>query len=59
MLLPYSMMDKGQLDFLGGILDQATFAVGASAAGNPIRAMGIGNEVRDLRHTLLVKKGGN
>jgi hypothetical protein len=51
MVLPYSMMDGAQLDFLGTIMDQATFvasshapAVGA-ATGNSIRAMGIGNEV--------------
>lgn len=49
MVLPYSMMDRVQLDFLGTIMDQAIFVASshapAAAMGNSIRAMGIGNEV--------------
>ena len=57
MVLPYSMMDRAQLDFLGTIMDQAIFVASSShpppsAVGNSIRAMGIGNEVTHVEHPL-------
>lgn len=43
MVIPYSMMDKTQLDFLDNIVQQVTF--GSSGTGDPIRGVGIGNDV--------------
>lgn len=54
MLLPYSMMDSTQLDYLGNLLDRASFAHpnaahpnagGGSVGSGGVRAMGLGNEV--------------
>ena len=46
MIIPYSMMDRVQLDFLDDLAYRATFTLASSTVySDPVRAMGIGNEV--------------
>lgn len=45
MVLPYTMMDRGQLDFLDSLLLDASFIPATSPQGDPVRAMGVGGEV--------------
>ena len=46
MIIPYSMMDRAQLDFLDDLADRASFIPMSSILHqDPVRAMGIGNEV--------------
>lgn len=44
MVLPYTRMNKSQLDFLQDVLSQATFNSTAAAA-DPIKAIGYGSEI--------------
>ena len=46
MIIPYSMMDRAQLDFLDDLAERASFVpVSSTVHRDPVRAMGIGNEV--------------
>lgn len=46
MIMPYSMMDRAQLDYLDDLAYRATFTPASSMIyRDPIRALGIGNEV--------------
>lgn len=46
MVVPYSMMDRAQLDFLDDLAYRATFTPANSTVySDPVRALGIGNEV--------------
>lgn len=54
MIIPYSMMDRVQLDFLDNLAYSATFTpVSSTVYSDPVRALGIGNEVSLWGHLCM------